>query len=370
MTYTAWLSQWLNNYVRPSVKIRTYERYSKICALHIIPTLGNIPLDKITAIDLQSLVTALLTSGNNKNGKSLSANSVNTVISVIKNSLKTARLLGLTSQYVADKIRRPKTMEKQVDCFTLCEQKKIEKYVLNHKKDKLFGIILSLYTGLRIGELLALTWNDIDFENRLLSVNRQVQWYQDKTRTKDEISATNGSKQKGGGYWYFSPPKYNSYRTIEIDEFLLDILKREFEKQKKASEYYAERYYHYYSSEAISLRDANHDEDSLMNPFGTDKTDYEIQFVNRRESGEYITPRTMQHTSSVIHKQLDFIEFDFHSLRHTHATMLLENGAPMIYIKNRLGHVKVETTEKVYTNHLTDAFESQGSETLNSVFNK
>lgn len=295
MTYTAWLSQWLNNYVRPSVKIRTYERYSKICALHIIPTLGNIPLDKITAIDLQSLVTALLTSGNNKNGKSLSANSVNTVISVIKNSLKTARLLGLTSQYVADKIRRPKTMEKQVDCFTLCEQKKIEKYVLNHKKDKLFGIILSLYTGLRIGELLALTWNDIDFQKSMLSV------------TKTCYDGT----QNGTHTRIIDTPKTpHSRRIIPIPKQLLPLLK----SLKKRS-----------------------------------KCNYVIA-----DGTKPVFVRSYQRTFELLLKKLGIVHKGFHSLRHTFATRALECGMDVRTLSELLGHKNPTITLTRYAHSLLD----------------
>ena len=86
-------------------------------------------------------ITELLQSGNRKTGKGLSANSVNAIISVIQSSLKTAHLLGLTKEYTADKLKRPKLKEKPVECFTLAEQKQIEQAILNGKKDKLYGIL-------------------------------------------------------------------------------------------------------------------------------------------------------------------------------------------------------------------------------------
>lgn len=102
-------------------------------------------LNDLSPLVLQSFITELLQSGNRKTGKGLSANSVNAVISVIQSSLKTAHLLGLTKEYTA-----PKLKEKPVECFTLAEQKQIEQAILNGKKDKLYGIILCLYSGLTV----------------------------------------------------------------------------------------------------------------------------------------------------------------------------------------------------------------------------
>ena len=141
MKYITWLNEWLENYIKPSSKQRTYERYRQIIKLHISPALGNYDITEISVIALQRFKTSLLTNGNKKTKQGLSANFVNTVISVLQNSLKTAHLIGIAPEYVANKIKRPKTKEKQVDCFTVLEQKKIENAVLNSKKDKLFGIV-------------------------------------------------------------------------------------------------------------------------------------------------------------------------------------------------------------------------------------
>ena len=172
MKYIDWLIQWLENYIRPSVKVRTYERYRLIVEQHIKDKIGGIELNDLSPLVLQSFITGLLQNGNRKTGAGLSANSVNAVISVIQNSLKTAHLLGLTKDYTADKLKRPKLKEKPVECFTLAEQKQIEQAILNGKKDKLYGILLCLYSGLRIGELIALRWSDIDFTKGLLTVSK------------------------------------------------------------------------------------------------------------------------------------------------------------------------------------------------------
>lgn len=141
MKYIDWLIQWLENYVRPSVKVRTYERYKLIIEQHIKDKIGGMELNDLSPLVLQSFITELLQSGNRKTGKGLSANSVNAIISVIQSSLKTAHLLGLTKEYMADKLKRPKLKEKPVECFTLAEQKQIEQAILNGKKDKPYGIL-------------------------------------------------------------------------------------------------------------------------------------------------------------------------------------------------------------------------------------
>ena len=126
MNYINWLIQWLENYVRPSVKMRTYERYKLIVEQHIKDKIGGMELDGLSPLVLQSFITELLQSGNIKTGEGLSANSVNAIVSVIQSSHKTAHLLRLTKEYTADKLKRPKLKEKPVECFTLAEQKQIE----------------------------------------------------------------------------------------------------------------------------------------------------------------------------------------------------------------------------------------------------
>lgn len=104
---------------------------------------------------------------------------------------------------------------------------------------------IAYHTGMRPGEVFGLIWDDIDFVNKTITVNRQVQWYAGK-RTEEEKKRTNGTSESNG-YWYFCEPKHKSYRTIDIDDTLLDILKEEYEKQQRACEYYDEYYSHYYS---------------------------------------------------------------------------------------------------------------------------
>ncbi len=152
MKYKGWLNKWVELYVKPTVKIRTYEKYGQIVRTRVIPLLGDFEMEDLTGEVLQKFVVELC--------EKFSPNSVNGTITVLRKSLKMAMVLGVVSRNYCDAIIRPKPQEKKVECFTLTEQRKIEEYVLNSRKQKMFGVMLCLYTGLRIGELLALEWTD------------------------------------------------------------------------------------------------------------------------------------------------------------------------------------------------------------------
>lgn len=146
--------------------------YRQMVEKKIAPYLGDYDMDELTPITIQRYVTEMVENGNTRTGKGLSSNTVNGIMSVIQSSLQTAYRLGLTAAYVGDKIQRPKSCEKKVECFTSVKQKKLEDAIMASKKQKLFGIVICLYMGLRIGELLTLTWNDVDFEKGEINVSK------------------------------------------------------------------------------------------------------------------------------------------------------------------------------------------------------
>ena len=94
MKYKDWLEEWLEHYVQPTAKGKTFNRYSEIIHNHVIPKLGNLELSEISPIILQHFISELLQNGNLKTGEGLAVNSVNAIINVIQNSLRTAFNLG------------------------------------------------------------------------------------------------------------------------------------------------------------------------------------------------------------------------------------------------------------------------------------
>ena len=94
----------------------------------------------------------------------------------------------------------------------------------------------------------------------------------------------------------------------------------------------------------------------------------ELQFVFVRTDGSYINTRTMQYTSKIIREQLKIAHFDYHSLRHTHTTALLERGAPLKYVQKRLGHKNIDVTLNIYQ-HLTEGMKEHGRSVIEKMTN-
>lgn len=293
MTYKNWLNEWLTHYIKPSSKQRTFEQYSKVAQIHILPYLGDIELTDLTPFVLQKLITDLMTNGNKRTGKGLSPNFVKTILSVIQNSLKTAHLVGYLPEYSANKIKRPKIVEKQVECFSIQEQKKIEEAALSVKKDKYRGIILCLYTGLRIGELLALTWNDVDFEKSILSVTKTCH---DGNENGEHIRIID------------TPKTENSRRQIPLSKTLVKMLKDMKRKSK-------------------------------------------CEFVIA-DGEKPVFIRSYQRTFELLLKKLKLPHKGFHSLRHTFATRALECGMDVKSLSEILGHKNATITLNRYAHSL------------------
>lgn len=291
MKYAEWLGIWLENYIKPSVKVRTYERYALIIDKHIATDVGKCEISELSALVLQNFITKLLESGNCKTGNGLSANSVNAIISVLQSSLQTAHLIGVANEYTANKIKRPKLIERPVECFSLKEQKQIEQAVLNSKKDKLFGILLCLYSGLRIGELIALQWSDIDFTKGLLTISK---------------SCHDGK----AGLIIDEPKTATSRRVMPLPKQLLPILKSIKKK-----------------SDSLFVVSAN---------------------------GKPVSVRSYQRSFELLLKKLKIPHKGFHSLRHTFATRALECGMDVKTLSEILGHKNPTVTLNRYAHSLME----------------
>lgn len=294
MTYNEWQQLWLENYVKPSAKARTYQTYRKMLSCHITPAIGNYALEELTPMRLQTFVTALLKNGNLQTGAGLSVSTVNLIVTIVQNSLKTAYDLGKVAVYSGAKVKRPKVKQKMVSCFTLSEQKRIERAVLADSRKKMLGVLLCLYTGLRVGELLALTWSDIDLQKSLLTVNKTC-------RDEKRFSASQIVDE---------PKTESSKRTIPIPKQLIPILK----------------------SMKISQKG-------------------ELLISNK---GNPIAIRSYQRSFSFLLNKLNIPHRGFHALRHTFATRAIECGMDVKTLSEVLGHKNATVTLNRYAHSLLE----------------
>lgn len=367
MTYSDLLDHWVEQEVSQTCKPNTVDNYRKKINLYIKPELGRYRIKSITKQNIKDFLLKLYNDG-------FSPNTISVCRGIITKSFTYAVDSDFIAVSPADHIRisRQSGLPPRVPTRTAPHV-----YIPADRMEEIFErfpegtschlpMMIGYHCGLRLGEVFGLTWEDIDLENRTLSVNRQVQW----------ISGSSDTDDSDSGYWYFSEPKYRSYRTIDIDEALTELLARE--KAKYESERLnTEDYVTYYTEQPLIHTGIQPEHPQAFNKIrrsgskdsgSKDNSNEEIHLIHVRNNGTFISPRTLKHTSSVIHHQLNFPEFDFHSLRHTHATMLLEHGAPLVYIQRRLGHTNVKVTTDIYTNHLTADMRSQGNSILNDIY--
>lgn len=297
MKYGEWSSLWLEKYAKPTVKPRTYEHYKYLLRMHIIPYIGACDLSELRGEDLQGCIYEL-SRPRGKLGETfggLSVNTVNSVISVLKASLKLARKLGRIDSDPSELIRRPKKTGSSVECFSVCEQKKIENEVMSSNQPKLFGVLLSLYTGVRIGELLALEWSDLDFERRELCISK---------------SCYDGKSADGEKRILSTPKTQTSQRVIPLPSSLVPLIEDHHEKSR---------------SRWIIANDEN-----------------------------FIGVRSYQRSFELLLKRAGVEHKGFHALRHTFATRAIECGMDVKTLSEILGHKNSTVTLNLYVHSMTE----------------
>ena len=296
MKYKEWLLDWLASYEKPSRKSRTYTKYRDIVEKRLIPQLGEYDLTEITPLTVQRYIAELSEKGNQKTGGGLAPNSINSIITVIQKSMNMAHLVGHTESYEMHKIKCPKSDEVPIECFTLDEQRRIEQAVMQDKRKKMLGIILCLYTGLRIGELLALEWSDIDFQKGLLTVNKSCYDGKDETGKYCRITET--------------PKTTKSRREIPLPKQIVPVLK----EMKKAS------------TSVLVITDGK-----------------KIPSV-----------RAYQGSFALLLKKLGIPHRGFHALRHTFATRAIECGVDVKTLSEILGHKNATVTLNRYVHSMME----------------
>lgn len=363
MSLSDYLDYWLNDLCSGQLQQNTVYNYRKKIQNYIKPELGKYPICCISHEQIQKFIDKMYNRG-------FAINTLNTVRGILSKAFNDAVNDQKLLRSPADRIHIPQNVAPKVptraEPHIYIPQDKMKKIFERFPEGSVAYLPLRLgyECGLRIGETFALCWEDIDFEKKCIKISRQVQWFADKSRTSEEKAEArrNGNRHKEDhGYWYLKHPKSkSSIRDVDISDDLADLLLRTKKAQEKAENYYEESYTRYYTDRPLPSDNAPFEIPIL------EKGQYPLHLVMIRENGTYITQRTIQHASAVIKKSI-CPNFDYHSLRGTHATMLREQGFDDLYITCRLGHSKMEITAQYYE-RLSGTIIQQGKDKLNRMF--
>lgn len=309
---------YLENYAKVNCTYGTYENYKMIIKNHINPILGKYPLKNLDPTKLQEFV-------NFKYMEGFSKNYLKNMTALLMSAIRYA---VYPCQFIKDDVGKYVKIPKKANIKPKHERRSISQnefkriierfpYGTNHH----LPLMIGYYTGMRIGEVMGLRWKDIDLENRIIRVNHII--------------------NKVNGRFVIAPPKtQSSYREIQFGETLYNLLM----KWKASQNEYQEACGQYYINQYI-------EDDNLIYQ-DTHEHCNKLDLIMTKPTGEMLTIESFKYASKVINYELG-IEFSFHYLRHTHATMLIENGAPIKNVSSRLGHSSIKTTLQTYT-HDTD----------------
>ena len=329
MSMTDFLEEWLEA-CRSQWKDGTYRAYQKQVRSYIEPHIGHYYLKSISAKNIQQFLNDLFNDGYSRNtlsnvkGRLTGSMDWAVRMEYIKyNPAKNARLPS--ARAVPD---TPSRSNPHIYIDKPSWSKIMERFPEGHPSH--LPLMLGYWAGLRKGEAFGLTWDDIDLDAGTITVNQQIQYGPCKS-----TDGKSHARRSHPHQLFFTAPKYDSVRTIRISSQLLGLLRRTYTLQCRSRLVYGEYYAEYHVDENRRLLD------------GPGDPEHRIRLVCCRENGTFIRPNTMQHTVGVIQTQLG-IDCDFHSLRKTHATMLIEAGANPKDVQHRLGHKTMKETLQIY----------------------
>nr|UWI48842.1 site-specific integrase [Clostridioides difficile] len=310
-----YLDFWYKEYVLLNCKYNTQESYRINIEKHIKPKLGVYKVKALTPAILQNFI-------NKKYKEDYSQSTLQVLKAILHRSLKSAvypykHIRENPMQYVSIPKTKTKTETKKVKTITL-EEFNQTLNIFPQDSFQCIVLLIGFYTGMRRGEIIALTWDDIDLDNKTITVKHTL------------------IKKKNGMFELSQPKTESSCRTIFTGDTLIRALKEHKLYQKKMKLKYGEFY-------------------------------FDSDWVCTKENGQQVTIHTMDTIVRQIREALNN-DFHFHCLRHTHATLLLENGANIKDIQNRLGHSQLSTTMDTYS-HVTDKMKNETVDIFERITN-
>jgi integrase len=302
LTLGAFLDTWLATYAKSSVTPKTYERYEDHIRLHIAPAIGHIPLSKLTPMHVENFY-ATCRVGGRLDGREggLSERTLLHMHSVLNLALKCGVRWRVLARNPLEGVTRPKPRSTEMKFLSAAEASQL----LELAKTTPHYVLLStaLGTGMRRGELLALKWQDFDLDTKAVFVQRSLE------------------QTRGGTLRFKEPKTRRGRRRIDLPSSLVETLRRH-----KASQ----------ARQRLLLGSEYHDEDLVFSKaFGSPIPP------------DNITGFFRQFAANAGHQGLRF-----HDLRHTHATILLQQNVPAKVVSERLGHSSIAITLDTYSHVL------------------
>ena len=307
-----WMDVWFENCAKIKVRPSSHQTYRGYIDNHIKPNIGDIPLGKLSSLHLQKLYKKLLAGGRVERieakgqSKGLSAKTVRNINQVISSAMDFARNQKLISSNPTDGCALPKLEHKEMKTLPV---EQLTSFLREAKESGVFELYyIELATGLRRGELLGLKWEDIDLAQGSLRVQRQ-------------IARINGEVIEG-------PLKTkNAYRTLPLSADAVGVLQ---EQRKKGGS---------------------------------------SPYVFPSPTGGPISPDSVLHMLHRVLKRAGLSKVRFHDLRHTFATLALQNGVDIKTVSSMLGHYDAGFTLRTYT-HATRQMQDQAAETMGSFMSR
>lgn len=308
LTVSAYLQDWLSTHM-VHLRLKTSPQYQQITRDYILPILGQIKLRDLRYEHVDNLYRTHLNSG-------VSARIVRYVHSILHRSLEDAVRRSILVRNPAHGVRLPRK-----DHFEMrfLDEHQVMQFLLAAKGSRYEALYhLAVKTGMRQGELLGLKWSDLDWKKGALRIRRQLQ------------------RVNGHGQLLTSPKTKNAYRTILLGEQTLQALRMHLEFQ---------------NMERRFLR----------------KYDPGMDLMFVSAVGTPVEPRTMVRDYKLVLARAGLPLIRFHDLRHTAATLMLNNGVPVLVASKILGHSKASTTLDIY-GHLIPAMQEEAARIMDDLF--
>ena len=314
-----YLDYWFESYVKKNLVYNSQQDYESKIRIHIKPDLGHYKLCSLEPDIVQDWIT-------HKKNCGISKAMLKNLLSCLSGALNYAvipckYIKSNPCDYVKIGHAKETQYQKEHREYVLSKEE-FEKIISRFGPDTNFYIplMIAYHLGTRIGETYGFNLlEDVNFEKNEITISKQL-------ACENKI-------------WYYRPPKYNSIRTIKMDNVISNILKQEILARKKNQLRFGEYFIRSYvkpDGEIVQIRG------NVNLPFK------EIMPISTKESGELLTTNSFKYCARVIHNELNNPLFHSHCLRHTHGTILAENGASPKTIMERLGHKDIRVTFNTY----------------------